>query len=409
MFDWLEFSDEDKLILSFCNIETLNSPPPGIFSNIKNINWESVIAKMDFMNFVPPLYILLKNLKKLDPGPIPEPYYRKIKNAYYSTAASNINLHKELFEISDTFKDSGISLIILKGAGFLQTIYKDIIGIRHITDIDILIRQKDIKRCSSLLIEAGYKIDKASLEKQKHGIVFYKGTFEKPLEIHWSLLHTASQRRNIKINMEKIFTSSQNINCQDYSVSILSAEDSLLYRCIDLFNMYTSRCQCLLDISAIIHYYKELNWDRVVKLAFCWRARFFAYRGLNFSRKMCGVDIPAGILKDIGRVSVFLYGLRLTDQEIFEPRYSLKLFIRDALRSIKNRRKQKYSFYKLSYLREKGILCFFLYIVAEVFALLRFIRRGILNLLNSSRASKELVRFFAVRYRALEEALNNLF
>ncbi len=69
----------------------------------------------------------------------------------------NLELVKEVNEISDLFKSNNIDHVFLKGAALVSSVYKKSLGIRMVGDIDILISDDQILKAKSLMEDYGYK------------------------------------------------------------------------------------------------------------------------------------------------------------------------------------------------------------------------------------------------------------
>ncbi|MDD2689401.1 MAG: nucleotidyltransferase family protein [Candidatus Omnitrophica bacterium] len=415
MFDNIEFSAEDKLILLSSNINNLNAPCCSGISNIQNINWDYIINKQDYRSFAPALYLLLKNLKEIEKEIIPVSYYNNLKNSHYHTAISNLKLYEQLLEICSIVKGSGVEIIFLKGTDFLQTIYEDHLGLRWVDDIDILVRKQDSRNSQAFFRNAGYKEIKYALTPFCHNLALHKEHGGKLIEIHCHLLHSAAEQRKINLNIEELFKDSQSINYLENTISILSAEDSLLYRCLDLVNRHSSSLHCALDISAIIYHYKNIDWEKITRKAFSWKAQFFIYRGLKFAKERAGVSIPEVIIKELGGLSSFFYNLFPADQQIFNHYYSIGIFIKDYIRTAKKYKNKslKYAFSDLfPVLTKKNIFLkvsfIFIYTAAVMLHLLRFIARGMCNSAKATKFTHTIAYFLTVRYKNLKTGLNKL-
>lgn len=416
MFEGIEFSAEDKLILLSSNIEMLEHPFPPVILDIKNIDWDYIANRKDYLFFAPALYVLVKSLKKNEKGTIPDSYYINLKHAHYHTAISNLKLREQVLRICNIFKGAGVEIIFLKGAGFMHTIYKDRAGIRWIRDIDILVQKKDLRRSQVLLKNAGFKEIKYAITSFHHNLALYREGDEKTVEIHYHLLHSAAEHRKMHVNIDDLFRDSQKINGPENSLPILSPEDSLLYRCIDLVNRFSSPAHCILDISAIIYYYKNIDWGKITRKAFSWKAQFFTYRGLKFAKERAGVSVPPGVINELGGSYPFFYNLFPADQQISNHYYSIRIFIKDLLKTAKKYKNTpfKYLFWDLFPALDKKnvfsrISFIFFYITALILHLLRFSARGVCNLVKAARITHTTAHFLAVRYKNLNTGLNKFF
>jgi hypothetical protein len=80
-----------------------------------------------------------------------------LEEIYRQNLERNLELVKEVNEISDLFKSNNIDHVFLKGAALVSSVYKSTLGIRMVGDIDILITNDQILKAKSLMEDYGYK------------------------------------------------------------------------------------------------------------------------------------------------------------------------------------------------------------------------------------------------------------
>jgi hypothetical protein len=79
-----------------------------------------------------------------------------LEEIYNQNYNRNIELVKEVNEISHLLKSNNINHVFLKGAALVSSIYKESIGVRMVSDIDILIAKDKIYDAKNLLESNGY-------------------------------------------------------------------------------------------------------------------------------------------------------------------------------------------------------------------------------------------------------------
>ncbi|GAB4524424.1 MAG: hypothetical protein Fur0018_07970 [Anaerolineales bacterium] len=112
--------------------------------------------------------------------PIPAGLLDSLAPAYYETLARNTLLLQELGRILEAFEQAGIEVIVLKGAALAQTLYEDI-GLRPMSDIDLLVRPEDVWRVWKIICSLGYqsKVVGDELQCFKDGNIL--------VELHWTV------------------------------------------------------------------------------------------------------------------------------------------------------------------------------------------------------------------------------
>jgi len=162
----MNLSKEDELIFAAVKLNISNNEKYFIENAINKItNWAYFI-ELAIINGVSP--ILYKNFLILNNfNAIPQDIINKLKEAYYKTLRYNIVLHEQFSEIIKIFNENKIDSIALKGLYLAETIYEDI-GLRQMSDIDLLIKKQDIEKACNLLIQNGFTDINLKLKRDFH-------------------------------------------------------------------------------------------------------------------------------------------------------------------------------------------------------------------------------------------------
>ena len=116
--------------------------------------WDRFVKTGSSHYVIPALFFKLKErdfLKLLNVELVS--YLEEIYNQNYNR---NIELLKEVNEISHLLKTHSINHVFLKGAALVSSIYKESIGVRMVGDIDILIAKDQIQKAKNLLEFSSY-------------------------------------------------------------------------------------------------------------------------------------------------------------------------------------------------------------------------------------------------------------
>ena len=115
--------------------------------------WDKFVKIGSSHYVIPALYYKLKQrdyLKLLN-----DELVSYMEEIYSQNLKRNLDLVKEVNEISKLFKSNNIDHVFLKGAALVSSIYS--LGIRMVGDIDILINNDQILKAKSLMKDYGYK------------------------------------------------------------------------------------------------------------------------------------------------------------------------------------------------------------------------------------------------------------
>lgn len=89
---------------------------------------------------------------------IPQDIVNFLEQRYYKTLQKNTLLYHAFEQIHTICSQYNISIIPLKGIFLAEQVYGDI-GIRPLSDIDLLVPEQDIDTCVTILSELGYRFD----------------------------------------------------------------------------------------------------------------------------------------------------------------------------------------------------------------------------------------------------------
>ena len=134
------------------------------FFPIKNNHkfWDKFVKIGSSHYVIPTLYFKLKErdfLKLLNTELV-----SYLEEIYNQNCNRNIELVKEVNEISHLLKTHSINHVFLKGAALVSSIYKQSIGVRMVGDIDILIAKDQIQKAKNLLELSSYSPIKIPFE-----------------------------------------------------------------------------------------------------------------------------------------------------------------------------------------------------------------------------------------------------
>ncbi len=228
----------------------------GLLNTVFKYTRDPDLIAMDagYHDLCGPLYIEI-----FATGSAPHPY---LLHQYMLNSARNEAKLKEFGAIQAAFKNAAIEMVPIKGMSLLQTVYNNA-GLRHLEDIDILVKKDDLSRSEKILGDAGYKPAFGTFSRDYYlhhhcHIPFYgKGL----VELHWGL---AQPKPNL-ISMPEIWK--RTITAAQRDTILLSPEDDILAIALHLrrYNMPLS-LKYIYDIYMIINAHKEnIDWDYILR------------------------------------------------------------------------------------------------------------------------------------------------
>ena len=87
---------------------------------------------------------------------VPEPIADDLRSTYSETVARNLRLGAELERLIAALSGAGLAVVLLKGAALVPDYYDDV-GLRPMSDLDLLLHKIDVERADGVLRELGYR------------------------------------------------------------------------------------------------------------------------------------------------------------------------------------------------------------------------------------------------------------
>ena len=266
--------------------------------------------------------LILYNLKKQNLFIyLPPSIQDLLENDYYAVLGQNIQALEELSVVLKALSEHNLKVIILKGVFIITAVY-DNVALRPMTDMDMLMHQKDSTLIKKIFSELGYNLIE---DNQNNSLTFMKQDY-RPIEVHWDTLSFNKYKGIIRINESEFWDGTLEFKIGTDTFLALSIEDNILYLCIHLcLNHFFSNIIWLYDIKLILETYRQkIDWDKLLKKAETSGIGPAVYYCLYWSQTLLDANIETDTLKRL-RPS-FL-------RRVFLDYFSKKAFIIDDFES----------------------------------------------------------------------------
>lgn len=215
--------------------------------------------------------LIYKHLKKLSEDiEIPGGILERLRNAYLKITASNMSHLSHYRQVAGTLAKAGVKAIVLKGAFLAENIYGDI-GLRPLSDIDILVREDDWPEIRDVLESLGYKpagkefrtLPPKLTEYDVPSHVQYISPAGTLLEFQFDLFTLGIGMRDIEGVWERAGTGVVG----DAEVGVLGGEDMLLHLAVHANRHGCAQLKWLVDIAETLRHGEDLSWDTLASVA----------------------------------------------------------------------------------------------------------------------------------------------
>lgn len=283
-----------------------------------SVDFQKVLKIARDNNISQKLYAVLKEQD------IPKDFMAELRRDYLSTAVRNTLIYSEFKKVAEGFKDKEIDVIVMKGAALAELIYQDI-GLRGMSDVDLLIRKEDIKRANDVLEDMGYyAVDLSRFDGSDSYLTTCDYRSKNPLHpsfhVHWHIVNsTVPAPYSSRINMDEFWRDAAHVEISDVSVLTMSPHHFLIHLCEHAMRVTHSASKLiyLMDIASLVNnppihpsdgysapFNKggikggfEIDWHKVVETSKDYGLDRFVYNILSLTRLNMGLDVPEWVLE----------------------------------------------------------------------------------------------------------------
>lgn len=280
-------------------------PPPHDLSSLQRLDgagWAALAARATAANLAPLLFYTLRHEGVLDLAP-PE-VRQHLSNEYYASVRRELVFNAELQPVLAALRAQGVNPLLLKGVVLAETTYPDV-GLRPMTDIDILVHASDLPQVCQALQPLGYRTTTAAAQLNDEffngELSFAKGasTETLALEFHQNLVHHWNFTAPLKIDCDALWARAQPLTLANQTVVRLSHEDMLLHLCLHraMHHGFTG-LPGYVDIAWLtVTHGPSINWEQLTARAHAYQAQAIVFLALQLARDLLGAAIPDSALQ----------------------------------------------------------------------------------------------------------------
>lgn len=288
-----------RLLIDCLSLEE-NLPAPG---SVHPQDWQALASLARRQGLAPLLYWRLRpdHLR----WPVPESILQALQQDYNQTFSQNLKIFQALEQVLARLGQSRTLAIPLKGVFLTERVYQNL-GLRPMSDIDLLLPRDQLSRAIQVLQELGYQppypLDLEQECRTRHALP----TFSLPgqpgapaFDLHWTLAPPDSP---FQVPIQALWQRARPGLLMDQPVLELSPEDLLLHLSLHAAYMeyFCSGMRPFYDIACSTSLFKDqIDWPRLVDRARQWGAARSAWLALSLSVRFFRAPIPAATLADL--------------------------------------------------------------------------------------------------------------
>lgn len=205
-----------------------------------------------------------------------------------------LHLTAELFRLLESFAKQGIFTLAIKGPVLAARAYTDP-SVRTYGDLDLLVRQRDVRRATELMIASGYE-ETVSLTAIDAGKIPGQYLFSKPdskllVELHNDLTLRYFPR---PLPIEAFFARQVRVQL-GREVPAPCVEDELVLICVHGAKHFWERLSWIADVAGIIARQTKIDWERAASTARTVQSEHLLHMGLRLAVDVLHAELPEAV------------------------------------------------------------------------------------------------------------------
>jgi hypothetical protein len=269
---------EKRLALNLSQLCPNNEDSRQVRNMVKDeINWDYFNAFCQEEGVAGLVWRNLKEINRLNSCVLEKTI--PLKYIYKNNQQINLKLIQSFNSLLKELEVEEIPIILLQGIALFRLVYNDL-GIRSLGDIDILVREQQLRKLTNLLNNIGCK----NIKNYPH-LYHYDKIL---LDIHTDIANIErirSRRFSLFIPMEELWEDSKAEKKSQPLIKLFSIEDMILALCAHLQKHSYSRLIWFVDIHEMLNKYKDdIDWQKLLARAI----KFNLIKPLYFSFEFIG-------------------------------------------------------------------------------------------------------------------------
>lgn len=242
---------------------------------------------------------LAKCLGEVDEKLVPEDIRERLQERHLAQVFYTLRMTAELFRLLELFASKDIPALVVKGPVLAMQAYGDT-AMRSYGDLDLLVRQGDIRRATESLRATGYQptvslsaIDAGKIPGQ---YLFCNYNAKLLVELHNDLTLRYFPRR---LPLEKFFARRILVHLDAHEIPALAVEDELVYICIHGTKHFWERLIWIADVAALVSRQTDIDWQGATETAKEVGAERMLHTGLRLASDLLHARLPDAVLATV--------------------------------------------------------------------------------------------------------------
>ncbi len=240
--------------------------------------------------------LLYWHLNATSPEAVPKASIDYLREYFHANAGHNLFLTGELCRLLKLLDANGIPAIPFRGPALGVSIYGNL-TFRQFSDLDILVRKRDVTKAEELLISRGYRpLLNAAHAKESAFLQYHSG---------YAFLHSKDrvlvqiQLRvlSLRVDTEHLWERLEPLSLGGLEVLGLSPKDLLPILCVHGVNHLWDRLPWICDVAILLGHQKGVQWGGLLEQADSLGSKRMLLVGLYLARDLLGAELPEEVFQ----------------------------------------------------------------------------------------------------------------
>lgn len=295
--------DPIEQLLLKASVIRVSAPDIAVWEHLASriYDWDMFVSRADAAHLSP---LLSKTLAGLADGVVPRQVLKRLTASYHAVLLANVRMYSLFEELVGAWGAVGIEVIPLKGIHLAEKVFGDI-GLRHLSDMDLLVRPTDLQTIiekSSLL---GWKV-----KEMHHHSTYFKAEFGSyhpfkllkggtVVELH---VHVHGPGSAFAINIDDYWQRATPGRLSGCDIHQLEATDMLQHLCLHLYKHLQAmelKMSSFCDIRELLRQQPLMDWDVLMERSSRYGIDRHVGAVLFLCREFWGCDVPDVVLKHV--------------------------------------------------------------------------------------------------------------
>jgi hypothetical protein len=240
--------------------------------------------------------LLHRHLTRLAPAGVPDAASAALRDYTTKNSAFGLLFTGELLRLLASLDAGGIEAVPFKGPALAQSLYGHF-ALRQFSDLDILVRERDVWRASAILEAHGFVADaavpdsrRAAFIRQDYVRLFRRDGGRTIVELHWAV---ARQSFAVRFDGDGVWRRLTSMVLQGRTVRMPADEDLLLMLCVHGSRHGWDKLEHLASVAELAWRNPSLDWAAVWRRADAMHCRRMVAFGLLLAHALFGAPLRA--------------------------------------------------------------------------------------------------------------------